>query len=100
LQLFKEGDPVRARVLSVDVEKRRVNFSLKPAYFADENVVHDGDAEDVDSIAGDEDEEMASADEDEAAAEDDDDAEPENDVSDEDADEDVDFVVAFCQSLS
>jgi rRNA biogenesis protein RRP5 len=34
LRLFKEGDDVRARILSVDVEKRKVNFGLKPSYFA------------------------------------------------------------------
>lgn len=36
LKLFKEGDSVRARILAVDVEKRRVNLGLKRSYFAND----------------------------------------------------------------
>ncbi len=33
LSLFREGDKVRAHVLSVDLEKKRIAFGLKPSYF-------------------------------------------------------------------
>ncbi|PTD10847.1 rRNA biogenesis protein rrp5 [Fusarium culmorum] len=34
-KLYKEGDAVKARILSVDAEKRRVTFGLKPSLFED-----------------------------------------------------------------
>ncbi|KAL2262687.1 hypothetical protein VTK26DRAFT_440 [Humicola hyalothermophila] len=43
--LYKEGDRVKARVLKVDVEKKRINLGLKPSYFTDA----DADEMDVDS---------------------------------------------------
>jgi len=35
LRSFREGDLVRTTILSVDTEKRRVSFGLKPSYFTD-----------------------------------------------------------------
>ena len=37
LRSFREGDKVKAIVLSVDTEKRRISFGLKPSYFAEED---------------------------------------------------------------
>ena len=37
LRSFREGDKVKAVVLSVDTERRRISFGLKPSYFADED---------------------------------------------------------------
>ncbi|KAK7751330.1 rRNA biogenesis protein rrp5 [Diatrype stigma] len=36
-KLFNEGDAVKAIVLKVDQQKKRVNFGLKPSYFEDED---------------------------------------------------------------
>lgn len=38
LKSFKEGDKVRALVLSVDREKKRISFGLKPSYFFEEDL--------------------------------------------------------------
>jgi rRNA biogenesis protein RRP5 len=45
LRSFREGDTVRARIISVDIEKRRVSFSLKPSYFAEDGTKEQPDAE-------------------------------------------------------
>jgi rRNA biogenesis protein RRP5 len=37
LRGFREGDKVKAVILSVDTEKRRISFGLKPSYLADED---------------------------------------------------------------
>ena len=37
LRSFREGDKVKAVILSIDTEKRRISFGLKPSYFADED---------------------------------------------------------------
>jgi rRNA biogenesis protein RRP5 len=47
--LYKEGDRVKARVLKVDLEKKRISLGLKPSYFTD------GDADDMDVDSEDED---------------------------------------------
>ncbi|GKT46858.1 rRNA methyltransferase 1, mitochondrial [Colletotrichum spaethianum] len=41
-KLYSEGDVVKAKILSVDDEKRRITFSLKPSHFDE-----DSDMEDV-----------------------------------------------------
>ncbi|KAK4152072.1 hypothetical protein C8A00DRAFT_35248 [Chaetomidium leptoderma] len=43
--LYNEGDRVKARILKVDLEKKRINLGLKPSYFKD----GEGDDMDVDS---------------------------------------------------
>ncbi|KAF2239031.1 U3 snoRNP-associated protein Rrp5 [Viridothelium virens] len=54
--LYEEGDKVKAIVLKVDPEKRRINFGLKASYFQDSNVVEDmpdlTDGEDSGSESG------------------------------------------------
>ncbi|EWZ82854.1 hypothetical protein FOCG_04834 [Fusarium oxysporum f. sp. radicis-lycopersici 26381] len=44
-KLYKEGDAVKARVLEVDINKRRVTFGLKPSLFEDADTdMDDSDA--------------------------------------------------------
>ncbi|KAK3302297.1 uncharacterized protein B0T15DRAFT_542562 [Chaetomium strumarium] len=47
--LYNEGDRVKARVLKVDLEKKRISLGLKPSYFKD------GEADDIDVDSDDED---------------------------------------------
>ncbi|KAK8123488.1 hypothetical protein PG999_003406 [Apiospora kogelbergensis] len=49
-KLFSEGDAVKAVVLKVDLEKKRINFGLKPSYFVDED--EDTDMSDDDDLGG------------------------------------------------
>lgn len=35
---FQEGDPVKAIILTVDFERKRISFGLKPSYFADDDL--------------------------------------------------------------
>ncbi|KAI0460340.1 hypothetical protein F5B21DRAFT_451192 [Xylaria acuta] len=52
-KLLSEGDAVKAIVLDVDTQKKRVSFGLKPSYFEDENSdIDEGDSDDEDEIAG------------------------------------------------
>ncbi|EHK17644.1 uncharacterized protein TRIVIDRAFT_76054 [Trichoderma virens Gv29-8] len=44
-KLYKEGDKVKARVLEVDVSKRRISFGLKPSFFEDEDTDMASDSE-------------------------------------------------------
>lgn len=37
LRSFREGDKVKAVVLSIDTEKRRISFGLKPSYFEEKD---------------------------------------------------------------
>ena len=37
LRSFREGDKVKAVIMSIDTEKRRISFGLKPSYFAEED---------------------------------------------------------------
>ncbi|CAK7216611.1 rRNA bioproteinsis protein rrp5 [Sporothrix bragantina] len=47
-KLYKEGDVVKAKILSINQENGRVNLGLKPAYFDDEEEDDDEDAMSVD----------------------------------------------------
>ncbi|KAI0104140.1 nucleic acid-binding protein [Nemania sp. FL0031] len=52
-KLLNEGDAVKAIVLNVDAQKKRINFGLKPSYFEDGDSDMDEDAsDDEDEIAG------------------------------------------------
>ena len=59
-KLYVEGDPVKAIILEIDLEKRRISFGLKASYFADkpedksdsEDGGMDLDAEDVSDEEG------------------------------------------------
>ncbi|KAK5955833.1 rRNA biogenesis protein rrp5 [Knufia fluminis] len=65
---FSEGDTVKAKVLKVEADQRRVNFGMKASYFGGD--VH-GDGDDDEE---DEDEEMVDSDADEEADDDEGDA--------------------------
>lgn len=91
-KLYKEGDAVKARVLEVNVEKKRITFGLKPSLFEDDDTdmeSDDGVALNQDSDDEDEDVDM----DDEAAIEilgTDNAADSDSDEEEEDEDEDED----------
>jgi rRNA biogenesis protein RRP5 len=45
-KLFSEGDVVKAKILKIEVDKRRINFGMKASYFRDD------DNEDEDEVDG------------------------------------------------
>ncbi|KAF2156934.1 nucleic acid-binding protein [Myriangium duriaei CBS 260.36] len=47
-KLYDEGDAVKAKVLKIDLEKRRISFGLKASYFADDSDVSNEEMEDSD----------------------------------------------------
>lgn len=51
LRSFREGDRVKAIVLSVDEEKRRISLSLKPSYFSEDDFTVEDEAGDLDENA-------------------------------------------------
>ncbi|OAA71534.1 Nucleic acid-binding, OB-fold-like protein [Cordyceps fumosorosea ARSEF 2679] len=96
-KLYKEGDVVKAKVLEVDVGKRRISFGLKPSLFEDEDTDMDSGSEQGAALDDDSDDELdqgallkliqAQADDNE----DDDEDESEDDGDDDDeADDDED----------
>lgn len=96
-KLYKEGDAVKAKVLEIDVEKRRITFGLKPTLFEDEDTDMDSDSEGV-ALGEDSDDEMdegallkflqAQANDDEDDDDDDEDEEEDEDDDDDEDDED------------
>ncbi|KAI5810984.1 hypothetical protein DFH27DRAFT_3718 [Peziza echinospora] len=55
-KLYSSGDQVKAKILSIDLEKKKISFGLKASYFEDESEDEDEDDEDVE---GSEDESVA-----------------------------------------
>ncbi|KAH8162095.1 hypothetical protein CIB48_g6153 [Xylaria polymorpha] len=52
-KLLSEGDAVKAIILDVDAQKKRISFGLKPSYFEDEDSnMGEDDSDDEDKIAG------------------------------------------------
>lgn len=54
-KLFSEGDVVKAKILKIEVDKRRINFGMKASYFVDdedENIVDGSDEEMEDIVEG------------------------------------------------
>ncbi|OBZ78635.1 rRNA biogenesis protein RRP5 [Grifola frondosa] len=45
LRSFREGDRVKAVILSIDTEKRRISFGLKPSYFTEDDFGSDQGSE-------------------------------------------------------
>jgi len=84
-KLFAEGDAVKAIILKLDKQKKRINFGLKPSYFeGDDSEMSDDDDEDAGAAL------LASGDE---VDEDDDDDEVDDDEDDDvDSDNDSDMV--------
>ena len=93
---FREGDQVKAVIIEVDTEKRRINFSIKPSWFEDANEDNDEedaeDADEGDDASDDDDDDQAEGDEldlngllqDEGDGSDDDDGNSEEDEGSED----------------
>ncbi|MCJ1281625.1 rRNA biogenesis protein rrp5 [Xylographa opegraphella] len=50
--LYEDGDSVKAKVLKVDLEMRRISFGLKASYFAEQDTDSDSDDGDSDNIGG------------------------------------------------
>ncbi|KAI9824997.1 MAG: hypothetical protein M1819_000626 [Sarea resinae] len=69
-KLYDEGDAVKAVVLKVEPEKRRISFGLKASYFEDGSDSEDSDVDGVDGMEGVELEGFGSEDEDEDEDED------------------------------
>ncbi|KAI0971798.1 hypothetical protein F4678DRAFT_431980 [Xylaria arbuscula] len=51
-KLLSEGDAVKAIILNVDIQKKRITFGLKPSYFEDEDDMDEDESDDEDEIAG------------------------------------------------
>ncbi|KAI5457806.1 hypothetical protein BGZ63DRAFT_515567 [Mariannaea sp. PMI_226] len=94
-KLYKEGDAVKARVLEIDTQKRRVTFGLKPSLFEDEDTDMDSDDEDQGAALEDSDDEEEDVEMGEDGVEldgsdEDEDEEEEEDDEDEDEEDDDD----------
>jgi rRNA biogenesis protein RRP5 len=78
-KLYAVGDPVKAKILDIDMEKKRISFGLKSSYFeeGDAEVDEDEEDEDVESAAGSDEEMEDASDDDVDMGEDDSDAEDE-----------------------
>lgn len=64
-KLYEEGDKVKAKVLKVDINAKRINLGLKPSYFGEQEDENEMDVDEEaaeDSEAEDSDEEMSDAD--------------------------------------
>ncbi|KAK4685994.1 rRNA biogenesis protein RRP5, partial [Tremellales sp. Uapishka_1] len=85
LKGFREGDKVKAKITSVDLEKRKINFGIKASYFGEDELEEADEIEEGegDEDVGDEDEEDDEEDDDE------DEPEGEDGEFDEDEDEEV-----------
>ncbi|KAF9094819.1 rRNA biogenesis protein rrp5 [Mortierella sp. AD031] len=89
-KLYAVGDPVKAKILNIDMEKKRISFGLKSSYF------EEGDAE-VDEDEEDEEEDIVSAegsDEEMVGASDDDIEMGEEDSDAEESDSEVENIFA------
>ncbi len=115
-KLYNEGDKVKARVLKVEVEQKRISLGLKPSYFNEDDSDMDVDEDDagaaLDSDASGDDDDEEDADEDmlDAGAlirilgtdnsDDEDEDEDEDEEEDEEAEDDVDMKEAASNGLS
>lgn len=93
VRAFAVGDRVKAVILKLDHEKKRISFGLKPSYFADEDFDDEEDEQEEDSDEEDEDDEYDDEDDEEeevAHSLVDDEAEDEDEDGDEDEDENGD----------
>ncbi|KAL6310100.1 U3 snoRNP-associated protein Rrp5 [Sparassis latifolia] len=52
LRSFREGDRVKAIILSINIEKHRLSFGLKPSYFADDDFQSGKESESEDDHHG------------------------------------------------
>ncbi|KAM5530726.1 hypothetical protein V8D89_015586 [Ganoderma adspersum] len=112
LRSFREGDKVKAIILSIDTDKRRISFGLKPSYFEEKDFEQE-ESEDDDGaeqsspafgvVDEDADEDLAKEDDDDDVGVDVDDGEGEGEEDEDEEDEedeepedmDVDFRLDF-----
>ncbi|KAF9579822.1 rRNA biogenesis protein rrp5, partial [Lunasporangiospora selenospora] len=93
-KLYAEGDPVKAKILDINMEKKRISFGLKSSYFEEGDADEGSEDEDAEMEgAEDEDVEMSENgvdddDEDEEEDDEDDEEEEEDDEDDEEEEED------------
>ncbi|KAG0334330.1 rRNA biogenesis protein rrp5 [Podila humilis] len=85
-KLYAVGDPVKARILDIDMEKKRISFGLKSSYFEEGDAEEEDEDEDKEITADDSDDEMG------GAIDDDDDIVMEDNDSDDEEDEEVDNI--------
>ncbi|KAI2630538.1 hypothetical protein GGS21DRAFT_207009 [Xylaria nigripes] len=51
-KLLAEGDAVKAIILDIDSQKKRVSFGLKPAYFEEDSNTDEDDSDEDEEVAG------------------------------------------------
>lgn len=92
VRAYAVGDRVKAVILKLDVEKKRVSFGLKPSYFSEEDL-DDDDEDDEEEVSGlideeeDDDEEVSDLIDDDDEEDDEDEEEIEHDLIDDQAEE-------------
>ncbi|KAF9131428.1 rRNA biogenesis protein rrp5 [Mortierella sp. 14UC] len=90
-KLYAVGDPVKAKILDIDMEKKRISFGLKSSYFEEGDAEVDEDEEE--SAEGSDEEMEGASDEDVEMGEEDSDAE-DNEEEEEESDGEVDNIFA------
>ncbi|KDQ17789.1 hypothetical protein BOTBODRAFT_29943 [Botryobasidium botryosum FD-172 SS1] len=94
LKGFREGDPVRAIILKINLETGRIDFGLKPSYFESEDFDMEVDEDDVEEEGEDEDDDGDDDGDEEAEEEREDEGEEsdESEHAEEESDEEADGV--------
>jgi rRNA biogenesis protein RRP5 len=59
-KLYAEGDPVKAKILSIDMERRRISFGLKASYFNNSEIDSEDGGMDLDQDEDDDDDDSSS----------------------------------------
>ncbi|KAI5788698.1 hypothetical protein FPQ18DRAFT_245482, partial [Pyronema domesticum] len=59
-KLYEEGDPVKAKILAIDTEKRRISFGLKASYFVEAEPESEDGGMDLDEEEADSDDDAES----------------------------------------
>ncbi|KAG0275224.1 rRNA biogenesis protein rrp5 [Linnemannia exigua] len=91
-KLYAVGDPVKAKILDIDMEKKRISFGLKSSYFEEGDAEVDEDEEE--SVEGSDEEMEGASDEDVEMGGEDSDAEEEDEDDEEESDGEVDNIFA------
>ncbi|KAE8209720.1 hypothetical protein CF327_g6323 [Tilletia walkeri] len=89
VKAYSVGDHVKAIILKINKEDKKISFGLKPSYFEDADFLDSDDEEEDVTMEGDEDE-----DDDEEEEDDDEDDDEDEDAMDDDEDEDEDLSLA------
>ncbi|CEL57234.1 rRNA biogenesis protein RRP5 OS=Saccharomyces cerevisiae (strain ATCC 204508 / S288c) GN=RRP5 PE=1 SV=1 [Rhizoctonia solani AG-1 IB] len=94
LKSFREDDPIKAVILSIDTAARKISFGIKPSYFDDEDFVmkdasQDEDGSDAEEVEGENEDQVEETEEEEAEE-----SEAEEGSEDEDSDEELADAIA------